>query len=353
MSAVWSAIIMSNYPEIADCYSRASVSGGSNVGGLIGYMYYSRAYRSYSSGAVSGTSYAGGFLGRASTDSTVADCYWDTQTSGRATSAGGTGQSTAEMRQQATYFNFNFFTVWRIDEGVDYPRFRELGAHAAPAAVTLDQLAGEGTPATPYLITNADELNAMRLDLAAHYRLANDIDLSASLSWDAGRGWMPVGASGSGQRFTGSLDGAGFAIRNLTVNRPSAAYQGLFGYLDGATVRDLRLESASVRGSDYTGSLTGYALNSQIENVHATGEITGGTWNTGGLIGVQSGGSLSHVSFAGSVQGGHQTGGLVGHTSNSATIRYAFTLGSVQGRERCRRSGRLSLQQLSGNSRLL
>jgi hypothetical protein len=50
----------SDYPEIADCYSRASVSGAVDVGGLIGYMHYSRAYRSYSSGAVSGTSMPAG-----------------------------------------------------------------------------------------------------------------------------------------------------------------------------------------------------------------------------------------------------------------------------------------------------
>jgi hypothetical protein len=234
------------------------------------------------------------------------------------------------MRQQASYLNFNFFTVWRIDEGVDYPRFRDLGAHAAPAAVALDDLEGAGTAEAPYRITTADELHAMRLDRAAHYQLANDIDLSASAAWDAGRGWQPVGLSTAGQRFTGTLDGAGFTIRKLTINRPSTAYQGLFGYLSGATVRNLRLESANVRGSTYSGALAGFAHASLVENVQATGDVTGGDV-TGGLIGQQSGGSLNFVSFSGSVQGGNSTGGLVGHTTDGAAIRYAFTLGSVTG----------------------
>jgi hypothetical protein len=120
-----------NYPEIADCYSRSSVSGSSDVGGLVGYMAYSRVYRSYSSGAVSGTSNVGGFLGYASTASTVADCYWDIGTSGRESSAGGTGRTTVQMKQQATFSTWNFTTIWDIEEDVSYPFHRETAPDIA------------------------------------------------------------------------------------------------------------------------------------------------------------------------------------------------------------------------------
>jgi hypothetical protein len=116
------------------------------------------------------------------------------------------------MRQQATYFNFNFFTVWRIDEGVDYPRFRDLGAHAAPAAVTLEDLDGDGSPEAPYLITNADELNAMRLDLGGALPAGERYRPLRFAPLGRGRGWMPVGASGSRPALHRVARRRGFAI---------------------------------------------------------------------------------------------------------------------------------------------
>jgi len=51
--------------------------------------------------------------------------FWDTQTSGQATSAGGTGLPTDEMQTMSTFTDagWDFTTpVWTIDEGADYPR---------------------------------------------------------------------------------------------------------------------------------------------------------------------------------------------------------------------------------------
>jgi len=321
--------------SLADAYSRASVSGASNVGGAIGYGYYNNVSRVYSSGVVTGTgSNIGGFIGVATTGSNLRDCYWDIDGSGVATSSGGagvTGLDGASMLQRASFHNYNFFTAWQIDEGADAPVFRDLAVHAGPAPIGIEDLTGEGTRAEPYLISSADELHAMRLDRVAHYRLTNDIDLAASVMWDAGRGWLPVGASAAGQHFTGGLDGAGFAIRHLSINRPQTAYQGLFGYLDGAEVRNLRLEDASVRGDQYSGTLAGLANAALIANVRSNGELSGGS-DTGGLVGrLASGCDVNFVSFAGSVAGGGHTGALLGSTVSANSIRHAWTTGSVQG----------------------
>ena len=67
---------------------------------------------------------------------------------------------------------------------------------------------GSGTQADPYLISTPDQLNAIRQGLDKHYKLLNDIDLSA---WGD---WMPIGGEelerhGEPTPFTGSLDGAG------------------------------------------------------------------------------------------------------------------------------------------------
>ena len=63
---------------------------------------------------------------------TVVASFWDTQTSGQATSAGGTGKTTAEMQTAKTFLDAGWdfvgetkngmADIWWIDEGKDYPR---------------------------------------------------------------------------------------------------------------------------------------------------------------------------------------------------------------------------------------
>jgi hypothetical protein len=322
---------------VADSYNRAAVSGDSDVGGLVGHMVgsSSRIDRAYSTGPVNGTGdNIGGLLGWLASG-TASDSYWDTETSEQATSAGGagvSGKTTAEMQQRSTYAFWSFHSLWQIDEDNAYPRFQNLGVHAGPQAVALNDLDGSGLVGDPWIITNADELNAMRQALDGHFRLGNDIDLSATVIWDAGRGWNPIGSSGSGQQFSGGLDGAGHVIRNLFLDRPASQYQGLFGYLFNASVNDLGIESANVRGSTYSGLVTGFAINSALENLSVSGELTGTGSSTGGLVGSMSGGSMRFSQASIKVRGlGPNTGGLAGDAGVSAVLAQNFSLGSVQG----------------------
>ena len=316
---------------VADSHSRASVRGGTTAGGFVGHVYFASSWRCIGSGSVTGTvTNIGGFTG-SSFSSTMSDCYWDIQTTGRLTGgpAGG-GRTSVEMKQRATFLNFNFNTVWRVDEGVDYPLHQELAVTQEPAGLLPEDLGGEGTAGAPYLISSAAELAAMRHALDAHFKLTNDIDLASTVMWDHGRGWRPVGAPPTDERFRGTLDGAGFAIRNLTIHRPTSANQGLFGYLDGARIHDLRIENASVRGANDTGVLAGFALASTMENITADGEVTGAT-DCGGLLGRQNGGNLGNASFIGTVQASTNVGGLIGKTEGAATIRHAHSDGRVVG----------------------
>ncbi len=113
---------------ILDSYSTAAIVGHSRVGGLVGENEDGDIKRSYSIGSVSGTENVGGFVGALEDgpweDGTIESSYWDTQTSGQSTSASGTGKTSAEMYQQATFEDWDFETTWWIDEGNDYPRLR-------------------------------------------------------------------------------------------------------------------------------------------------------------------------------------------------------------------------------------
>ena len=108
---------------ITNCYSTGSVSGDKFVGGLVGDNYEGTIANCYSTGSVTGDTKVGGLVG-SHYEGTIADSFWDIETSGQATSDGGTGLPTAEMQMQVTFADagWDFNTpVWTIDEGVDYP----------------------------------------------------------------------------------------------------------------------------------------------------------------------------------------------------------------------------------------
>ena len=114
---------------ISNSYSSGSVSGSSYVGGLVGYNYSSSSIisNSYSTGSVSGSSNVGGLVGLNS--STVTNSFWDTETSGQTTSAGGAGKTTAQMKTAATYTDAGWDFMDETANGTnDYWGINETGA---------------------------------------------------------------------------------------------------------------------------------------------------------------------------------------------------------------------------------
>ena len=124
----------SNNPQgrIAQCYSRAAISGRERVGGLVGENRRGTIIQSYSNGEVRGTkSYIGGLVGD-NLNGDIEASFWDIRTSNKPTSAGGTGKTTAEMQTASTFLNAGWDfagetangseDLWWILEGKDYPR---------------------------------------------------------------------------------------------------------------------------------------------------------------------------------------------------------------------------------------
>ncbi|MHC4169512.1 MAG: Hint domain-containing protein [Planctomycetota bacterium] len=118
--------------DLTQCYSQGAVNGDSYVGGLAGdNMGY--VTQCYSTGAVIGDGNdVGGLVGRGWWRSDVSPSFWDIQTSGQATSAGGTGLATSDMQAAGTFLDagWNFIDetangtedIWWILEDQDYPR---------------------------------------------------------------------------------------------------------------------------------------------------------------------------------------------------------------------------------------
>jgi len=119
-----------NNGDVTNCYSGVAVAGEADVGGLVGWNA-GTVDQCYSRGLVSGRTVVGGLVGFGWSPA-VTSGFWDIQTSGQTTSAGGTGKSTAEMQTVSTFLDAGWDFVgetangtediWWIEEGRDYPR---------------------------------------------------------------------------------------------------------------------------------------------------------------------------------------------------------------------------------------
>jgi len=121
------------YGTVSNSYSSGNVTGNSSVGGLVGLIDEGNISNSYSTGNVTGVTNAGGLVGE-NEDSVVTNSFWDTQTSGQTTSDGGTGKTTAQMQDIATFSGASWDIIgvadpgtrnpsyiWNIVNGVTYP----------------------------------------------------------------------------------------------------------------------------------------------------------------------------------------------------------------------------------------
>jgi hypothetical protein len=179
------------------------------------------------------------------------------------------------------------------------------------------------------VIRTPEELAKIGVDpaypLSGKYILMANLDLS---SYSFGEGWVPIGALQNS--FTGTFDGNGLVIKNLTINRPSTDYQGLFGETGKtAKLMNIGLENVNVIGCDDTGSLVG-DNSGTIENSYSVGSVEGGNY-TGGLVGYNNCNTITNSYFNGSVTGnGYATGGLVGG-GYAGVIANCYSTGSVKG----------------------
>ncbi len=357
-------LVGENFGTVENCYSTAEVVGEEEepppiilgrveerinasvrtqvidtVGGLIGYC--------------AGTLTAG---------------YWDIETSGQSGSAGGEGKTTQQMTypyDENTYVDWNFVYTWRGYQNVyaGYPFILKN-----PDTVIEPPFDGEGIESNPYQISNAEELNDIRIAPLAHYIQAVDIDLDVP-PWNEGEGWEPIGTD-LGSSFQGRYDGNHYRIYGLYINRPDDIHVGMFGYAREATIINLGLKDVEITGRGNVGSLVGLLSNdSHVINCYAAGDINGSANsqnNVGGLIGHSNfsfvrdsyssgevegyngvGGLIGSVFICPSawndietvencyskseVTGNDGVGGLIGSNFNNSTIKYSYSMGSVTG----------------------
>ena len=126
--------------------------------------------------------------------------------------------------------------------------------------------------------------------------LGADIDLE-------NEAWEPIGQTGKTQ-FQGTFDGQNFTIKNLKVesNYESSIYAcGLFGWLNTATVKNVKVDGANISAHVYSGVIAGYMESipkCTIENCHVVNA------------------NLSCTSIDPNGADGDKCGGIVGFAAN-------------------------------------
>lgn len=124
-----------NSGTISNAYATGSVTGDTNVGGLVGAAsagFFSSISNAYATGRVIGNTRVGGLVGTSGI--VITNSFWNIETTGQTISAGGTGKTTAEMQQLATFANAGWSiantggssAIWRIYKGNTSPLLRSF-----------------------------------------------------------------------------------------------------------------------------------------------------------------------------------------------------------------------------------
>jgi hypothetical protein len=257
----------------------------------------------------------------------IVSSYFDKEKSFFDSSTWGESRSTAEMMQQETFDGWNFSTVWEIREGETYPALQKVKDTSSLDISRTHAycFVGSGTKEDPYLIRTYEDLKMIGSGEDEYYSLVADIDAKLSGFENSGdednnpntadeyMGWQP-------KLLRGVLNGNGHTIRNITINRPKTNPVGLFGYMMGAVVTCLKLESFKIDGSSQIGSLAGDCRDSEVSEVFSNGSFVAHNTESGkigGLLGSCYGCKIDRCLAGGFITGARYVGGFIGNSDSS------------------------------------
>ena len=200
---------------------------------------------------------------------------------------------------------------------------------------TLQDASAANSASNPYLITTAEDLEALASivntgsRLGGYYKQTADITLTNEHT--------AIGNS-SNTSFRGIYDGDNKVIKGLLINQAEGTYQGLFGRAKNATITNVIIENCDITAKDYVGGICGYASETTISNCKVSGAIktadgVDGMYH-GGIAGSIYDKPISSCVNTASVKGNNSKsqyyGGIVGEGSWTI-ITDCFNAGIVEG----------------------
>lgn len=205
---------------------------------------------------------------------------------------------------------------------------------SAFACLCFTSLAVAALPAAePIVINTFPELQEVgrtpSRPLSGDYVLGRDID---GYSYRNGNSvWYPIGTEAA--PFTGSFDGRGFTIYDLTLTDTNWMYGsvlpgavGLFGFTGPeARITGVTLANARVFWADRAGGVVGHNRGT-ITDCSVTGQIVASGAQAGGIAGYSEG-TISGCRSAARVAAMDEAGGIAGR--QAGTVTNCFALGAV------------------------
>jgi hypothetical protein len=162
--------------------------------------------------------------------------------------------------------------------------------------------------------------------------LDSDVELSAyGASYNGGEGWNPIGKS-SAISFKGTFDGGGHKITGLFINRRAASYQSFFGFITGATIKNLGVEGVDVSGYQCVGGVVGIIKDGSIvSGCYSTG-ATSGDSGVGGVAGNIERSLVTGCYSTVDATGRSYVAGVVGYISFGGEVANCYSRGTTNGR---------------------
>jgi len=369
---------------IKNCYSTGYISGSadlSRVGGIVGCAAAGLVENCYSTVTIVGCDLVGGITGYVASSAIIRNCAALNDVVRATNSIGarfgglvGYYEDTASIQDSIRYAGIDLQQANGVEctaglpidigpllqnGGALYTMFENAGAswisepgrlpglgkteplppHLLPTGGT--PFAGDGSLQNPFKIRTPQELKCLAdyvnsgettyNNVNTYYLLEADLDLSIyGVGYNGGKGWTPIGNDSS--PFCANFDGGGHVIDNLYINSSQVGENvGLFGEIDGGSVKAIGLRNVDVTGTNWAGGLVASvaSLSSDIEACFVTGSVNGSAV-AGGLVGhLASNAGVVNCYTDVNVTATVSAAGIVGVTEADSSVINCYAVGTV------------------------
>jgi hypothetical protein len=222
--------------------------------------------------------------------------------------------------------------IYVIDGSDKIIKFRQV------IPTVRSSMAGNGNAASPFLVSNATDLQNISVNPGSHYRMINNIDLN-------GVAFTPIGDEAG--YFYGTFDGGNYKITNLSLISDAYDHLGFFQNNVYGTIKNLIMENITIDNTKSsgmawaTGGIAGMSLYGNIYNCHIIGDSSiRGYFAVGGIAGDATGyiekcSNSAEISVnpdsLGYAAVGGIAGGLYGAVVNGTRILNCYNTGNIIG----------------------
>lgn len=324
-------IVAQSYATITSCFNDGTISGQTNVGGIVGNQMNAKVITNcFNLGSITATSTtgnAGGIMGYASGATTISTCYNTGTVKATNSNAvlGGTksgvtttltnnyylatatdvstGALSADDMKKQESFAFDFDNTWVMAATTTNYKYPNLQSN-------LYYVESDGTIDAPYTISNQADLEAIKTKgLGKVYSVIASFSVSSDYESISG--------------FTGTLLGNN---NTIILNNTS---NGIFATIAGsAKVQELNVTGVISSTENNIGGIAGIinSTTATVENCTNSASVTA-NYFVGGIAGATKG-NITNCVNNGTVTGALRIGGIAGD-QNAGVISYCVNNGTI------------------------